>query len=643
MVDLLLDRGADCNSVDLLSNTSLHVAALYGHLPIVTLLLKRGADRSAKNSLGQTALHHAANNGHFHLTKYLVQMGSDPLALDIFGEIALPWVAVAEIEGAFQAVRSRVDEIKDASILPSLLAELACRYYRKYLATAHLESLEKSIEIWETLVSMEHIKGTGHRIYFHNLLVARFLEYQLSADFSILQDMLQNPSLIQISEEERTSTKFTVVWFVVMCFKFLRGLILVESFKQSSDVANLALAIKLLVEGLDGLPEFVPERTLFLEFLGFSCELMGDSNVSAYQQSLEWYNAAFQEALTQCGQNSYKATRVASSTVRVLKKMGREKEAEVLYNVANLESYEQHQLEGDFDKVWAIRSLVEKATSKDTEIIPHSRESSFTGEQHDLTGSESRIKHRPATTFRKSAVESSSSNQRITLRMSPVRSGLLLERPVHFITGEISHSASRPSLVLTDLQVSLKFSPNAIYEREHPGISHRPLVLDFTPKTVVGRSVSKRVHSSASIGVDVGLIAAGVPITVGPTLNFEKGQEWQTNEPISRISGMRVSDKRSGVYDSLIFHFESKADNYTDARLQVRFGLVLEADLDSISVRADCQARCRAPARRPLWKSFSRFAMSQAVELRLDLEDVEQDLTNEDVESFLNGINPELF
>lgn len=116
-------------------------------------------------------------------------------------------------------------------------------------------------------------------------------------------------------------------------------------------------------------------------------------------------------------------------------------------------------------------------------------------------------------------------------------------------------------------------------------------------------------------------------------------------DPVCSISGTRVSDKRSGLYGSLIYTFESKAESFgvPGEPIRFRFGIILEAELDCIVVEVEVRARVQMPVKKITSIFSSRSTMSWSTKMRMELEDVERELTNEDVDKFLREFDMELF
>ncbi|XP_017043801.1 ankyrin repeat domain-containing protein 39 [Drosophila ficusphila] len=71
---LLLEEGkVDVNAVTKAGATSLHRAAMMGHLEIVKLLAEHKANLLLQDECGQSALHRAAMRGHLEVCRFLLQ------------------------------------------------------------------------------------------------------------------------------------------------------------------------------------------------------------------------------------------------------------------------------------------------------------------------------------------------------------------------------------------------------------------------------------------------------------------------------------------------------------------------------------------------------------------------------------------
>jgi len=73
MVKMLLSHGAQVNVADVVGNTPLHTATIYGHTELVKLLLQHSAEVYRKGQHGALAIHMAAREGHANLVRLFCQ------------------------------------------------------------------------------------------------------------------------------------------------------------------------------------------------------------------------------------------------------------------------------------------------------------------------------------------------------------------------------------------------------------------------------------------------------------------------------------------------------------------------------------------------------------------------------------------
>ena len=111
IVELLLDKGADIDSIDVSQQTALMVASGMGHFGIVELLLKRGANVNATENDGYTALIYASSgeDGHPEIVKLLLEKGADVNASENDGYTALIY---ASQNGHTEIVKMLLDTTK---------------------------------------------------------------------------------------------------------------------------------------------------------------------------------------------------------------------------------------------------------------------------------------------------------------------------------------------------------------------------------------------------------------------------------------------------------------------------------------------------------------------------------------------------
>ncbi|KAF3289933.1 hypothetical protein TWF970_003676 [Orbilia oligospora] len=95
LVELFLERGANCKSTDSQGQTPLLLAAGNGHKDIVEFLLEKGADHRTMDSSNRTPLAAAADSEHKEIVELLLAKGADPNVKDSDGRtplmIAIEW------------------------------------------------------------------------------------------------------------------------------------------------------------------------------------------------------------------------------------------------------------------------------------------------------------------------------------------------------------------------------------------------------------------------------------------------------------------------------------------------------------------------------------------------------------------------
>ena len=97
LIKLLIEYGADINSVGPLGFTPLIYAARASDLRLVQLLIEKGANLNARNENGNTALIYAANRNSVAMVKALLAAGADPTIANSQGQTADSFKTNAEI------------------------------------------------------------------------------------------------------------------------------------------------------------------------------------------------------------------------------------------------------------------------------------------------------------------------------------------------------------------------------------------------------------------------------------------------------------------------------------------------------------------------------------------------------------------
>src|SRR5579862_9220373 len=82
IISMLLNMGANVNSVGSDGNRALDIACLKGDAESARILLEHGANPNLRNKTGSTPLHDAALNGNKDVIEMLLAHGADPSAQD---------------------------------------------------------------------------------------------------------------------------------------------------------------------------------------------------------------------------------------------------------------------------------------------------------------------------------------------------------------------------------------------------------------------------------------------------------------------------------------------------------------------------------------------------------------------------------
>lgn len=77
-MEQLLANGVSASACNKIGQTSLHVAAIWGHVEVAEVLLRNGANVNAVNQFGLAPLHAAAQGSRAGVAKLLMEWGADP-------------------------------------------------------------------------------------------------------------------------------------------------------------------------------------------------------------------------------------------------------------------------------------------------------------------------------------------------------------------------------------------------------------------------------------------------------------------------------------------------------------------------------------------------------------------------------------
>lgn len=85
IIEILLQAGADINSIDNNGDTELIYAVIYLDIDLVKRLVEKGADINISNNEGRSALFYAYLRKEYNIAQYLIDYGADNNIIDIYG------------------------------------------------------------------------------------------------------------------------------------------------------------------------------------------------------------------------------------------------------------------------------------------------------------------------------------------------------------------------------------------------------------------------------------------------------------------------------------------------------------------------------------------------------------------------------
>ena len=126
LMEALLEYGLSAQETNVIGQTGLHVAAIWGNVEVSIVLLKYGADVNATNKYGVTPLHHAAQSSQHAVAELLVAMGANTRLRSGNGqypyEVAKD-AAMRKLLGAPELKGHEAVTAGDCAALSALLAE----------------------------------------------------------------------------------------------------------------------------------------------------------------------------------------------------------------------------------------------------------------------------------------------------------------------------------------------------------------------------------------------------------------------------------------------------------------------------------------------------------------------------------------
>lgn len=154
-VEMLLQRGADPSSRNLLQQTPLHHAAGQGHLDTVQMLLEKGASLQVTDRIGKTVLMSAVASDNPELVRFLLARKPDINSSTLHGTTALHYAALnsAEITNMLLDAGARPDPVTLGGYTPLTL-----------LLSTSPDHYQDTIRLFiDRGANIDHINGQGRR------------------------------------------------------------------------------------------------------------------------------------------------------------------------------------------------------------------------------------------------------------------------------------------------------------------------------------------------------------------------------------------------------------------------------------------------------------------------------------------------
>lgn len=250
----------DVKTADPEGKTALHIAARYGHVPVIVELVRRGASVSATDIGGWTPLRCAVFGGHIEAIAELVNHGADITALDSRGCNLLHCAASDGQSAVITELAKRGIDVRSATAAGTTAINFAAR-------NGHIATIAKLIELGagqEGKTPLHYVAMEGDK----EVIKAIMGLFKLGANMEVRDDTGRTPLHCAIEEEEVETSRI---------------LIRLRANVKAADNAGRS-ALQRIISPADGLPSEIftmaPELVRFgaLEGLGdqeFRAQLAG--------------------------------------------------------------------------------------------------------------------------------------------------------------------------------------------------------------------------------------------------------------------------------------------------------------------------------------------------------------------------------